>query len=83
MSSAAPGSAAPPASAAVAISTFRMHLEHIRNQLGVGAAAAFLIDAFLIRGLLVPTLMCVLGSANFVVRKPTATPTPAAGRGRR
>ena len=38
------------------------------KELGVGAAVAVLIDAFAVRGLLVPALMAVLGSANWLCR---------------
>ena len=35
------------------------------KELGVGAAFAVLVDAFVVRGLLVPALMRLLGSANW------------------
>ncbi len=50
---------------AVALGAFVTgHLVFLK-EVGVGAAAAVLIDAFAIRGLLVPALMGLLGSANW------------------
>ena len=50
---------------AVALGAFLTgHLVFLK-EVGAGAAAAVLIDAFVIRGLLVPALMKLLGSANW------------------
>jgi RND superfamily putative drug exporter len=50
---------------AVALGAFLTgHLVFLK-EVGAGAAAAVLIDAFAIRGLLVPSLMSLLGSANW------------------
>jgi RND superfamily putative drug exporter len=35
------------------------------KELGLGAAVAVLLDAFVVRGLLVPALMRLLGGANW------------------
>jgi uncharacterized membrane protein YdfJ with MMPL/SSD domain len=40
------------------------------KELGVGAAAAVLLDAFVVRGLLVPALMGLLGAANWWSPRP-------------
>jgi uncharacterized membrane protein YdfJ with MMPL/SSD domain len=40
------------------------------KEIGVGAAAAVLIDAFIVRALLVPSLMRLLGSANWWSPRP-------------
>ena len=40
------------------------------KELGIGAALAVLIDASIIRALLVPSLMRLLGSANWWAPKP-------------
>ena len=42
------------------------------KQLGVGAAAAVLIDAFIVRALLVPALMKLLGERNWWAPRPLA-----------
>ena len=55
---------------AVALGAFVTSQLVFLKELGVGAAAAVLIDAFLIRGLLVPALMCLLGSANWWSPRP-------------
>ena len=50
---------------AVALGAFVTSQLVFLKELGVGAASAVLIDAFVVRGLLVPALMCLLGSANW------------------
>jgi uncharacterized membrane protein YdfJ with MMPL/SSD domain len=75
---------------AVAIGAFATsHIVFIK-ELGIGAALAVLIDASIIRALLVPSLMRLLGSANWwapkplrrlheriVLRDDVSTPSPA------
>ena len=50
---------------AVALGAFVTSQLVFLKELGVGAAIAVLIDAFVVRGLLVPALMGLLGSANW------------------
>jgi uncharacterized membrane protein YdfJ with MMPL/SSD domain len=50
---------------AVALGAFVTSQLVFLKELGVGAAAAVLIDAFAVRGLLVPALMRLLGEANW------------------
>jgi len=50
---------------AVALGAFVTSRLVFLKELGVGAAAAVLIDAFAVRALLVPALMALLGSANW------------------
>ncbi len=50
---------------AVALGAFVTSQLVFLKELGVGAAVAVLIDAFIVRGLLVPALMRLLGSANW------------------
>jgi uncharacterized membrane protein YdfJ with MMPL/SSD domain len=50
---------------AVALGAFVTSQLVFLKELGVGAAVAVLIDAFAVRGLLVPALMGLLGSANW------------------
>ena len=50
---------------AVALGAFVTSQLVFLKELGVGAAIAVLIDAFAVRGLLVPALMGLLGSANW------------------
>ncbi len=50
---------------AVALGAFVTSQLVFLKELGVGAAAAVLIDAFVIRALLVPALMAMLGGANW------------------
>mgnify|MGYP002682734571 CR=1 FL=1 len=45
--------------------TFMYTMSLSRGQIGLGAAFAVLVDAFLVRGLLVPSLMALLGSWNW------------------
>jgi RND superfamily putative drug exporter len=40
------------------------------KELGLGAGAAVLLDAFVVRALLVPSLMKLLGSANWWSPRP-------------
>jgi RND superfamily putative drug exporter len=75
---------------AVALGAFVTgHLVFLK-ELGVGAAVAVLIDAFVIRGLLVPALMSLLGERNWWSPRPLrrlhdrlgaaeGPPAPAAG----
>ncbi|MGI8572328.1 MAG: MMPL family transporter [Solirubrobacteraceae bacterium] len=55
---------------AVALGAFVTSQLVFLKELGVGAATAVLIDAFVVRGLLVPALMCLLGSANWWSPRP-------------
>lgn len=50
---------------AVALGAFMTSRLVFLKELGLGAAAAVLIDAFLVRALLVPALMRLLGAANW------------------
>jgi uncharacterized membrane protein YdfJ with MMPL/SSD domain len=50
---------------AVALGAFVTSQLVFLKEVGVGAAAAVLIDAFVVRGLLVPALMQLLGDANW------------------
>ncbi|MGI9085369.1 MAG: MMPL family transporter [Aeromicrobium sp.] len=43
------------------------------KELGVGTAVAVLIDATIVRALLVPSLMALLGQANWWAPGPTAS----------
>jgi len=55
---------------AVAIGAFATsHLVFLK-EVGVGTAAAVLLDAFLVRGLLVPSLMALLGRWNWWAPRP-------------
>jgi RND superfamily putative drug exporter len=75
---------------AVAIGAFATSQIVFIKELGIGAALAVLIDASIIRALLVPSLMRLLGSANWWAPRPlrrlhdriglregVATPSPA------
>ena len=55
---------------AVALGAFVTSQLVFLKELGVGAAIAVLIDAFAVRGLLVPALMGLLGSANWWSPRP-------------
>jgi uncharacterized membrane protein YdfJ with MMPL/SSD domain len=55
---------------AVALGAFVTSQLVFLKELGVGAAVAVLIDAFVVRGLLVPALMVLLGSANWWSPRP-------------
>jgi RND superfamily putative drug exporter len=55
---------------AVALGAFVTSQLVFLKELGVGAAVAVLIDAFAVRGLLVPALMRLLGSANWWSPRP-------------
>jgi RND superfamily putative drug exporter len=55
---------------AVALGAFVTSQLVFLKELGVGAAAAVLIDAFVVRGLLVPALMRLLGGANWWAPRP-------------
>jgi uncharacterized membrane protein YdfJ with MMPL/SSD domain len=55
---------------AVALGAFVTSKLVFLKELGVGAAAAVLIDAFVVRGLLVPALMRLLGGANWWSPRP-------------
>ena len=56
--------------AAVAIGAFATsHLVFLK-EVGVGTAAAVLLDAFLVRALLVPSLMALLGRWNWWAPQP-------------
>ena len=55
---------------AVALGAFVTSQLVFLKELGVGAAIAVLIDAFVVRGLLVPALMGLLGSANWWSPRP-------------
>ena len=55
---------------AVAIGAFATSKLVFIKELGIGAALAVLIDASIIRALLVPSLMQLLGSANWWAPKP-------------
>ena len=50
---------------AVAIGSFLTSDLQFLKQIGLGAAFAVLVDAFIVRGLLVPSLMALLGSWNW------------------
>jgi len=50
---------------AVAIGAFATSKLIFLKEVGVGVAAAVLIDAFVVRALLVPSLMALLGRANW------------------
>jgi RND superfamily putative drug exporter len=80
---------------AVAIGAFATSQIVFIKELGIGAALAVLIDASIIRALLVPSLMRLLGSANWWAPRPlrrlhdriglsdgAPTPSPAAGPSR-
>jgi uncharacterized membrane protein YdfJ with MMPL/SSD domain len=55
---------------AVALGAFVTGQMVFLKELGVGAAAAVLLDAFAVRGLLVPALMGLLGGANWWSPRP-------------
>jgi uncharacterized membrane protein YdfJ with MMPL/SSD domain len=55
---------------AVAIGAFATGKLVFLKELGVGAAAAVLLDAFVVRALLVPALMRLLGGANWWAPRP-------------
>src|SRR5205814_9931854 len=55
---------------AVAIGAFATSKIVFIKELGVGTALAVLIDASIIRALLVPSLMALLGSANWWAPRP-------------
>ncbi len=55
---------------AVALGAFVTSQLVFLKELGVGAAFAVLIDAFVVRALLVPALMRLLGSANWWSPRP-------------
>jgi len=55
---------------AVAIGAFATSQIVFIKELGLGAALAVLIDASIVRGLLVPSLMGLLGSANWWAPRP-------------
>jgi RND superfamily putative drug exporter len=55
---------------AVALGAFVTSQLVFLKELGVGAAAAVLIDAFVVRALLVPALMRLLGGANWWSPRP-------------
>jgi RND superfamily putative drug exporter len=55
---------------AVALGAFVTGQLVFLKELGVGAAAAVLIDAFAVRGLLVPAVMGLLGKANWWSPRP-------------
>jgi RND superfamily putative drug exporter len=55
---------------AVAIGAFATSKIVFLKEVGVGAAAAVLIDAFLVRALLVPSLMALLGHWNWWSPRP-------------
>lgn len=55
---------------AVALGAFVTSRLVFLKELGVGAAVAVLIDAFVVRGLLVPALMALLGGANWWSPRP-------------
>ena len=55
---------------AVAIGAFATSQIVFIKELGIGAAVAVLIDATIIRALLVPSLMRLLGSANWWAPRP-------------
>jgi uncharacterized membrane protein YdfJ with MMPL/SSD domain len=57
---------------AVAIGAFATSKVVFLKEVGVGTAAAVLIDAFIVRALLVPSLMALLGRWNWW------SPTPLA-----
>jgi uncharacterized membrane protein YdfJ with MMPL/SSD domain len=57
---------------AVALGAFVTSQLVFLKELGVGAAAAVLIDAFIVRALLVPALMLLLGNANWWSPRPLA-----------
>ena len=50
---------------AVAIGAFATSKVVFLNEVGVGAAAAVLIDAFIVRAALVPSVMAMLGARNW------------------
>ena len=50
---------------AVAIGSFLTSDLQFLQQIGLGAAFAVLVDAFIVRGLLVPSLMALLGDWNW------------------
>jgi RND superfamily putative drug exporter len=55
---------------AVALGAFMTSQLVFLKELGLGAAVAVLMDAFVVRGLLVPALMRLLGSANWWSPRP-------------
>jgi uncharacterized membrane protein YdfJ with MMPL/SSD domain len=55
---------------AVALGAFMTSQLVFLKELGLGAAVAVLLDAFVVRGLLVPALMRLLGSANWWSPRP-------------
>jgi uncharacterized membrane protein YdfJ with MMPL/SSD domain len=68
--------------------SFALGSDQIVKQIGVGLGAAILIDATIIRGVLLPATMKLLGSANWYLPKglgwlprfthePEALPAPA------
>jgi RND superfamily putative drug exporter len=70
------------AAAAVAISTAAMATSHVAllKFIGIGVALGALVDAVLVRGVLVPAVMAALGPANWWAparaRSPLLTKTP-------
>ncbi|MFH8791163.1 MMPL family transporter [Streptomyces sp. NPDC017941] len=70
------------AAAAVAISTAAMATSHVAllKFIGIGVALGALVDAVLVRGVLVPAVMAALGPANWwapaLVRSPLSTTAP-------
>ena len=67
---------------AVALGAFVTSQLVFLKELGVGAAIAVLIDAFAVRGLLVPALMGLLGSANWWSPRPLRRLHDRLGRSR-
>ena len=55
---------------AVALGAFVTSQLVFLKELGVGAAVAVLVDAFIVRALLVPALMGLLGTANWWSPRP-------------
>ncbi len=56
----------------VALGTFALSEIVFIKQVGLGTAFAVLVDAFLVRALLVPTLMALLGRWNWWAPRPLA-----------
>ena len=67
---------------AVALGAFVTSQLVFLKELGVGAAFAVLIDAFIVRALLVPALMGTARQRQLVVPPPTSPPAPAVERNR-
>jgi uncharacterized membrane protein YdfJ with MMPL/SSD domain len=69
----------------VAIGAFSTSSISFIQQIGVATAAGVLIDAFVVRTFLVPSLMALLGRVELVVAAAAASPARPAGpaRGRR